>query len=111
MKHRLARLLPLCGIFLFSLLALAGTLSAALVAHAGATRVAVFASSQAWKDVTAAGLPVVRLTLGGLLIVVDGAAAPAALARLRQGSLFLLDASLIPGCEEPATGPEGKVPS
>jgi hypothetical protein len=86
------------AIFLVSFLALAGAMATALIAREGAVRVAVFANSAAWAEVEAAGLPVVKLALGGLLIVVDASGAPSGLERLRAGLPFLLDARLIPGC-------------
>lgn len=111
MKHRIAQILPIFAVFAVSLLALAASLGLALLAHAGSTRVAVFASSEAWAEVERTGLPIVQLALGGMLIVLDGAGAPDALARLRAGNLFLLDASRIPGCEPQGPGPAAKVPS
>ncbi len=99
MKHRLATLMPFFGLLLLALMALGATLSVALSAHEGQTRVALFATPSAWAAVDAAGLPVVRLAMGGLLIVVDGAGAPRGLAQLRAGALLLLDATRIPGCE------------
>lgn len=99
MKKRLAQIMPVFAVFAVSFFALVATMGVAVLAHAGSTRVALFASSEAWQRIESTGLPVVRLTLGGLLIVVDGAGAPDALARLRAGSLFLMDASRIPGCE------------
>jgi hypothetical protein len=111
MKHRIAQILPVLAIFLVSLLSLGATIGVALLAHEGTTRVALFATSEAWNRVQATGLPVVRLAMGGMLIIVDGAGAPDALARLRSGSPLLLDASLVPGCETPGTLPAPKVPS
>lgn len=111
MKQHIARVLPILAVFVVSLLALVATVGVAVLAHVGTTRVAVFATSDAWKEVEATGLPVVKLALGGLLIVVDGVGAPAALNRLRAGTPFLLDASLIPGCEIPGEAPDPKARS
>lgn len=99
MKASSSPLLSILVIFAVSLLSLAATLSAALIAHDGARRVALFATSEAWARVEATGLPVVRLVMGGLIIVVDGTGAPQGLARLRAGTPFLIDASLLPGCD------------
>jgi hypothetical protein len=110
MKQRIAQILPIFAVFFVSFVALAATMGVAALAHAGSTRVALIASSDGWKRVESSGLPIVRLALGGLLIVVDGAGAPDAMARLRAGSLFLLDASLIPGCEVPGSVTTEKVP-
>lgn len=109
MKQHLSRLLPILAIFVVSFLALGATLGAAVLAHVGATRVAVFASSETWARIEETGLPVVRLALGGLLIVVDGAGAPEALVRLRAGSAFVLDATMIPGCAAPKADTARKV--
>ena len=106
MKQHLSRIVPILAVFIVSLVALGATVGVAVLAHEGSRRVAVFATSDTWIAVKDSGLPVVRLALGGMLIVVDGVAAPEALERLRAGTPFLLDASLIPGCETPGQAPE-----
>jgi hypothetical protein len=111
MKQRLAHILPVLAILLVSLLSLGATIGVALLAREGTTRVALFATSDAWVRVEQTGLPVVRLALGGMLIVVDGTGAPDALARLRSGSPLLLDASLVPGCETSGSSSAPRVPT
>ncbi|NBZ88977.1 hypothetical protein [Stagnihabitans tardus] len=111
MKQHISRIVPILAVFVVSLMALGATVGVAVLAHEGTRRVAVFATSETWLAVRESGLPVVKLALGGMLIVVDGVAAPEALERLRAGTPFLLDASLIPGCESPGQGPDMKVRS
>lgn len=85
------------------------SLSVALVAQPGTTRVAVLVPPgfvAPWIAINRSGLPVVRVLLGGLLVVVDGSKAPAALSILRFAPIVLLDAAKVPGCTDPVANTE-----
>ena len=83
------------------MLSLCLSLASGFVAGPQATRVAVLmwpGSAGSWVAIDRAGLPVVPLLLGGMLVVVDGSKAPERLVMLRAALLTLLEASRVPGC-------------
>lgn len=91
-------------------LSLVASLGTALVAPPDATRVAVPVLPGlpgGWAAIEGSGLPVARVLLGGMLVVVEGAGAPRALARLRGAVPFVLDSDAVPGCEPQAPRTEG----
>ena len=94
---------PLLMPLLVAAFGLFGSLGMALMAQPGVLRVAVLALpgfAAPWAAIDRSGLPVVRVLLGGLLVVVDGSRAPAGMAMLRAAPVVLLDAALVPGCSD-----------
>ena len=111
------RLIPLFRIILLPaltlVLGLCASLGAALVAPPGATRVAVPVLPGlpgGWAAIDRSGLPIERVLLGGMLVVVEGAGAPGALARLRDAVPFALAAEGVPDCGSGAETTRGTDP-
>lgn len=101
MPLRPSRLAAIALPTLVALIGLSGSLATGLLAPPDASRVALLALpgfAQPWAVIDRLGLPVVRVLLGGRLIVVDGGKSPVQMGLLRGEHLILLNAGLVPGC-------------